>query len=325
METERIIHVLRHFLAVSSVAFCMACITSCSDSKKETEDANGGVCRIAVTKTMDCLPWYVAVATGIDDGMECKLALEVMESYSEGEEALVKGKVDGVMTDSIRGVNLARTVKETHEYNYGISQKIKEIKKNIEKAKGEKKELLEKQIKELKKDYKHIKADSVSLVFHDNIRYTLFTNVRSRLKDTKQLTDKMIAVDRKGASMPYAMEIVDSARLTDKVFLVNIPNMAIRMRMLANNSVDAAVITEPYCALMRAMGHKMLKHTVTQKDHMGCIAARRSTDTMTKIYNAACDSIAKYGIHHYDTILVRQFGVPLPALKYIGKEKMGKM
>lgn len=298
---------------------------SCSSEHKAEDDRAEQPLAVAVTKTIDCLPLYVAEEMGIAGSMGYRLTLVDMPSREDGEVALMLGKVCGVMTDSLRARNLMARMEESKRINDVLQRQEKSLEERIAKAKGQEKKELVQNLQALRKKHVAMKVDTLSLFLHDNMPLFLFTNVRARIKQTKQLTDKMIAVDRKGSERLYAEQIADSAEIADKVFYVNILSMPIRQHMLMNNSIDAVVVTEPVAALLCAAGHKALRHNVRRNERMGCLVTARGNEDIQKIYNAACDSINKYGIHHFDSVLTQRMNVTKQALRHLTTKKMEKM
>lgn len=167
-----------------------------------------------------------------------------------------------------------------------------------------------------------------ALVRNPNACLYLFANRKARIKSASQMKDKMIAVDRKGADALMAQYVMDSVKLVDdRVFLVNIQSIPIRMSMLANNTVDAAVLPEPQATVARKTGHENLyaEYGRKGKTYGAFLLKKADRDMFVSIYNRACDSINKNGIGHYDSILIKQMSVPEKLVKEIPMRKFVKL
>lgn len=245
---------------------------SCTD-KDDTITGNVSTkpVKIAVTPTLECLPLFVAEEIGIADEMGINLILKAYPAHADADTAVINGSVDAALTDYVHA-----------EY---IRQRFIPGKKD---------------------------KDTLQILPHRNMQLYLFTGRKSRIREAKQFTDKIIAVDRKGADAVLAQTLLDSVKLVDdKAFLVNILNLNVRQKMLNANTVDAAVLAEPYATQARKIGHRSLVSTGTIRDkHAGAIVMRRNAALILDAYNRACDSINKNGIHAYDSIMQRRFTIP---------------
>lgn len=324
---RRIFHNIKGRTAIA-MAFACSLFFSCSSSENSGGEGKGkaiDTLSIAVTRTIDCMPWFVAHEHGLDSQLGIKLFLKEVGSYEDAEVAMVNDSVDAVMTDSLRAVYLFSRIEKIRKRNTVLLQEENALKKQLKKAKGKEKKELNARIKEIKKNYVRLSFDSLSVARHDNIQLYLFTNVRSRLKDVKHLSDKMIALDRKSVELPYATLIADSAKMAEKIFFVNIPTLAIRQQMLQNSSVDAVIVADPYAARLKTQNHKLLNHSVPSPKNAGCLLSKAGVENYQKLYNAACDSINKYGVHHYDSVLTRRMGATQPSLRNIKTKEFSKM
>lgn len=152
--------------------------------------------------------------------------------------------------------------------------------------------------------------DTLTLLPHDNLTLFLFTNYKARLKEASQLTDKMIAIDRKSGEADMVGYVLDSVKLSEKTYLVNIPSLAIRRQMIMSNIMDAVVLAEPQATAVRRAGHKQIyAAAMIGGKRAGCLVARRDAALIRRLYNHACDTINRVGIHRYDSIIVKRMGV----------------
>lgn len=147
--------------------------------------------------------------------------------------------------------------------------------------------------------------------------WQLITNRNSRIRQLKQLDDKMVAMTRYSVTDMLADFAVGSAKLDkDHVFKVQVNDLFVRMQMLQNNIMDALCLTEPQATWARAMKNTVILDTRSLDWQMGVVAfrdkemqrqARREQfDLFVKAYDQACDSINKYGLKHYRELIVKR-------------------
>lgn len=153
-----------------------------------------------------------------------------------------------------------------------------------------------------------------------NAYWQLITNRNSRVRQLKQLDEKMVAMTRYSITDMLTDYAVDSAKLDhDHVYKVQVNDVHVRMQMLQNNIIDALCFTEPQATQARNMKHHVVLDTRAMDWKMGVIAFRekevsrhdraKQLGQFIKAYNQACDSINKYGIFHYVDIINQRFKI----------------
>ncbi len=166
-----------------------------------------------------------------------------------------------------------------------------------------------------------------------NAYWQLITNRLSRVKDIKQLSDKMIAMTRFSVTDYLAQLAIDSVKPKNEVYRVQINDVTIRLRMLLNNEIDAAMFTEPQATQARLYKNPVLMDSRDKGFHPGVIAFREKAlkdktrqqqlKRFVEVYNAQCDSINKNGVRHYARVIEKYMSVgqkaldTLPNLKYL--------
>lgn len=164
------------------------------------------------------------------------------------------------------------------------------------------------------------------------LSWQFITNKKARIKELKQLTDKMIAVSRFSATAMLADMAVDSSRLkSEVVFRVQVNNPQIRLKMLLNNEMDAVLLPEPQATVARLAGNPIIMDAKNKDLRMGAIvftdkamndSRRRSQiDAFVKTYNQACDSINRYGIASYAGIIKKYMDVDDRTVRSLPKVK----
>lgn len=161
------------------------------------------------------------------------------------------------------------------------------------------------------------KGTKMRYVAATNAYWQLVSNRNSRVKQVKQLDDKMIAMTRYSVTDMLADAAIDSAKLDrDRVFKVQINDVFVRMQMLQNNIMDVLCLTEPQATWARTMKNPVVLDTRDLGWQMGVIAFRekemqrqargQQLQLFVKAYNQACDSINKYGVAHYREIISKR-------------------
>ena len=164
------------------------------------------------------------------------------------------------------------------------------------------------------------KGTPLKYITTTNAYWQLFTNRTARIKTLKQLDDKMVAMTRYSVTDLLADRVRDSAKLDrERLFKIQVNDVHIRLKMLQNSEIDAALLTEPQAMLARLARHTQLMDTRKLNLTMGAIAFRekdleakkrqQQLEDFKKGYNMACDSLTKFGIAQYRDIVVKYCGL----------------
>ena len=146
--------------------------------------------------------------------------------------------------------------------------------------------------------------------------WLLVSNRNSRVKDLKQMDDKMMAMTRYSVTDMLGDYAIDSVKLDgEHVYRVQINDVRVRLQMLHNNEMDAMLLTEPQASEALAAKHKLLLDSRKIDWKMGAVVFRdiikgdsareRQYDVFVKAYNMACDSINKYGVARYGDLVTK--------------------
>lgn len=163
-----------------------------------------------------------------------------------------------------------------------------------------------------------MRRDSTQLEYltSTNLHWQLISNRLSRVKQLKQMDDKMIAMTRHSATDLLSDLAVDSAKLKDeRVYRVQINDVNVRLKMLENNEMDMLWMPEPQATTARALKNNVLLDTRKLGISLGVLVVRKSVtddksraqqlDAFKKAYNAAVDSINKNGVGAYEDIVIK--------------------
>lgn len=162
-----------------------------------------------------------------------------------------------------------------------------------------------------------------------NAYWQFVTNRQARVKELRQMTDKMVAITRFSATDYLATLAIDSAKTKGDVFRVQINDVTIRLRMLLNNEMDAAMLPEPQATTARLFKNPVLMDSRDKNIHLGVIAFRekalankdrqKQLETFVTIYNKVCDSINLRGTTHYARIIAKYMAVDDKTIKALPK------
>lgn len=160
----------------------------------------------------------------------------------------------------------------------------------------------------------------VSFLTATNAYWMLTANRLSRISRLNQLADKTLAVTRFSVADMLADMVTDSIKAaTDAIFRVQINNPKLRLKMMINNEIDAAVLTEPQATAARTTKHVPLLDSrnvgfrpgviVTKESYLSETHHREQADRLKEAYNRAVERINRQGVKAYADIIIRYMGV----------------
>lgn len=164
-----------------------------------------------------------------------------------------------------------------------------------------------------------------------NAYWQLIGNRLSRIRQLKQLNDKMMAMTRYSITDMLSGIAIDSAQLkTERVFRIQINDERLRLKMLENNEMDAMWLTEPQATAARMQKHHLLLDSRKLDINAGVVAIRKElltdktrkqqTEAFVKAYNQAVDSINKNGAKAYGGLIVKYCAVNSKVVSNLPKE-----
>lgn len=159
--------------------------------------------------------------------------------------------------------------------------------------------------------------------------WLLVANRNSRIRELKQLYDKMLAMTRYSATDLLGDHAVDSAKVKEgRVFRVQINDVIVRLEMLRNNEMDAMFLTEPQATAALLMKHNAIMDSRKLGLRLGAVVVRgdrladdnrkKQLEAFKRAYDMACDSINKYGVGHYRRLVGEFCGVDAAVADSIG-------
>lgn len=176
------------------------------------------------------------------------------------------------------------------------------------------------------------RGTSLNYVAATNTAWQLVANRTARLKETRQLGDKMVAMTRFSATDLLTDRALKGVKTTATVYRVQINDIALRLQMLKNNEMDALWLPEPQATAARQLKHSVICKSDSTDLRLGVVAFREKAmkdrrikaqiDAFLKVYNVACDSLNGRGVGPYGDIVEKYCGVnsstvrALPKLKF---------
>ena len=108
---------IRTLALATLTALLFACNGKGNAPQKQSErqTTNDSTLRIAVMPTLDCLPLYVADATGIFGEEHINVRLMKYTAQMDCDTAILRGRVQGVFTDLVRAQRLCQKGANLHE------------------------------------------------------------------------------------------------------------------------------------------------------------------------------------------------------------------
>ena len=168
-----------------------------------------------------------------------------------------------------------------------------------------------------------------------NTSWQLVGNRSARLKEVKQLGDKMVAMTRYSATDFLTDHVLTGVKTTATVYRVQINDVPLRLQMLLNNEMDALWLPEPQATTAREHGHTVLwdteKHNlwlgrvVFRDKAFGDTRVKKQIDVFKQAYNMACDSLNQRGVSAYADLVVKYCQTDQKTLDALPKVKFRKL
>ncbi len=154
-----------------------------------------------------------------------------------------------------------------------------------------------------------------------SLKWQLISNKTARIRQLRQLDDKMVAMTRRSATDWLCQHIADSVGLKpERLFRIQINDVHVRLDMLRNGIMDAMFLPEPQATVARHDGHYVLLDTDSMGLHMGVIVfseqvmadtmRQRQVEQFLKVYQMAADTIAAKGWRTWSQLIAERCGVP---------------
>ena len=270
---------IRYFiLMVLAVAVTAGCGPSYDDLKKMSQAEQAKLrhedslaLKIGVLPTLDCLPIYVAKDCGLFDSTKADIRLKPFNSQIDGDQALVDGRLEGCVTDIVRGQRMKAKRGVSLDYvaatNAGwqlISNRLARIKRINQ--------LDDKMIAITRFSATALLADLAT----DSAKLKDETVFKIQINDINLRLQMLLANEMDAMFLPEPQ--ATTARLYKNPVLMDSRDKDLRLGVIAFN-----------------------------KNAMNNERRRRQLAVFISGYNAACDSINKNGIRKYTSTLKKYY------------------
>lgn len=265
-------------LMVLAVAVTAGCGPSYDDLKKMSQAEQAKLrhedslaLKIGVLPTLDCLPIYVAKDCGLFDSTKADIRLKPFNSQIDGDQALVDGRLEGCVTDIVRGQRMKAKRGVSLDYvaatNAGwqlISNRLARIKRINQ--------LDDKMIAITRFSATALLADLAT----DSAKLKDETVFKIQINDINLRLQMLLANEMDAMFLPEPQ--ATTARLYKNPVLMDSRDKDLRLGVIAFN-----------------------------KNAMNDERRRRQLAVFISGYNAACDSINKNGIRKYTSTLKKYY------------------
>lgn len=173
------------------------------------------------------------------------------------------------------------------------------------------------------------RGTALNYVAVTNAAWQLVANRTARVKETRQLGDKMVAMTRFSATDLLTDRALKGVKTTATVYRVQINDIALRLQMLKNNEMDALWLPEPQATVARQLKHSVIWKSDSIDLRLGVVAFREKAmkdrrikaqiDAFLKAYNEACDSLNQRGIKPYGDIVEKYCDVNSATIQALPK------
>lgn len=168
-----------------------------------------------------------------------------------------------------------------------------------------------------------------------NLHWQLISNRNARIKNVRQLADKMVGMTRFSGTDFLTTDIIDSSKPKNEVFRIQVNNVFVRLKMIMGYEVDAAFLSEPQATVARMANNNVLADTKEKDLRLGVAVfsmaakdqkkVRQALPAFVKAYNKACDSLNINGMQHYADLLKTHFQLNDAAVGALPKIAYAKM
>lgn len=162
--------------------------------------------------------------------------------------------------------------------------------------------------------------------------WQLFTHKDEKVDSLSKLADKTIGMTRHSVTDMLTVENVEKGKLKSRAFPAQINDVNLRLKMLRNDQLEAAWLTEPQATVAKLAGAQLLVDNSKDSVRMGVLLYRenpdddftlraKQLDEFKAAYNKACQLIDKNGLVYYAALLKKYYGLDDKAIRALPKTR----
>lgn len=262
-------------------------LASCNGQEAMLSDADtrdSSTLFVAVMPIEDCLPLYLAEQRGLGDTLGLKLKLLRYDALMDIDTAYILRHADVAWEDSFR---LAQYHRQTP--NFATDSALKE-------------------------------PDTLWMPTEG--RWCFIASRKGKIKKLKDLNERMVGITRWSLADTLCNIVVNQAGVNQQdVYRPQINNVKLRMRMLRENLLDAAILPEPYASWAKAEKHRILfeypkdvvpsdsvmrktriKGFFVRQDFLKDTLHSKQLELLHKVYRQAQDILEREGLSALDSL-----------------------
>ncbi len=156
-------------------------------------------------------------------------------------------------------------------------------------------------------------------MLNTDMQWQLLANRKSRIKKPGQLVDKLVAVTRHSALDYLTDRMLDSVKTAkDKVFMVQVNDVDLRLKMLISGEIDAAWLPEPQASEAKRRACNLLAQSNGKDKELSvlsftakAIADKRKEQQIkafVEAYKAADKKVHEVSGEQYGQLITKYFG-----------------
>lgn len=279
---------------------------------------------IICTPTLDCLPFYHAVESGLCDSLGLQLAIRTERSQFDIDSIMRRTRVyDAAVIDDARLAHYRSVEGKAPKAGMQQGKPAKAGKKTKAAPKGSAKNAATKGA-----DAHAVRQFYPMPALTEAIRlentWRMVTSVTLRIREVAKMRKRTVAIARFSASSECLKQALKSAGLKESdVYQAQINDIVLRQRMLDESQVDAALLPEPYATLASVgFGHRLVWSADTVSRAALCFRSdalkkprkQQQLKLLKEAYRLAATELNRRGTHAADSALIKRYGLPCEIL-----------
>lgn len=307
-------------LAASAVLYVSTRGEEPENAAVETSAADTLALNIICTPTLDCLPFYHALESGVCDSLGLDLVIRTEVSQFDIDSIMRRTRLyDGAVLDDARlahyrsvegkardGGQQGKTAKTAKKGQNGKGKtSAKSAGDKAEKASAEKR-------------FYPMPALTEAVRLENTWR--LVTSGTLRIREVAKMKKRTVALARFSAEEQCLEQALAKGGLREPdVYKAQINDVALRRMMLDENQVDAALLPEPYATMAVVLhGHRLIWSADTtsraalylRTDVLKKPRKQQQMTLLQKAYRRAAADLNRRGAHAADSALIKRYNLP---------------